>query len=111
MNILLRVLFNALGLLLIAQFIPGIDVSGVYVAIISALILGLLNLIIKPVLLILTLPITVITLGLFAFVINAALFYFAASFIDGFDVKGFLPAFIGALLMSLVSAVGNRWID
>jgi putative membrane protein len=111
MTLILRLLFNTLGLLLIAEFIPGITVDGFYPALIAAIILGLLNIVIKPILLVLTLPITVVTLGLFAFVINAALFLFAASFIQGFSVDSFLYALLGSILMSLVSTLGNRWIN
>ena len=89
MTIILRLLFNALGLIIIAEYIHGIAVDGFYTALIAAVILGLLNAIIKPILFVLTLPITIITLGLFAFVINAGLFLFAASFIDGFAVDSF----------------------
>ncbi len=110
MTIILRLLFNALGLILISEYVPGITVDGLYSAIIAALVLGLLNLIIRPILFIFTLPITIVTLGLFAFVINAVLFLFAASFIEGFAVDSFWYALLGSLLMSIVSAVGNRWI-
>jgi putative membrane protein len=110
MTIILRLLFNALGLVLIAEYVPGISVDGFYPALIAAVVLGLLNLIIKPILFVLTLPITIITLGLFAFIINATLFWFAASFIDGFAVASFWYALLGSLLMSLISAIGNRWI-
>ena len=111
MTSILRLLFNALGLLVIAQLLEGITVTGVFPAIIALLVLGLLNLIIRPVLLILTLPITIVTLGLFALVINALLFLFASSFIEGFDVEGFTPALIGSILMSVVSTIANRWIN
>lgn len=111
MTIIVRLLFNALGLILIAQYVPGIHVSGFYPALIAALVLGVLNVVIKPILLILTLPITILTLGLFAFVINALLFQFAASFIEGFKVDSFWYALLGSLLMSIVSAIGNLWIS
>lgn len=111
MTIILRLLFNALGLVLIAEFVDGITVTGFYPALIAAIVLGILNVIIRPILLILTLPITVLTLGLFAFVINAALFLFAASFIDGFAVANFWYALLGSVLMSIVSIIGNRWIN
>ncbi|MBP6881554.1 MAG: phage holin family protein [Candidatus Pacebacteria bacterium] len=111
MTLILRILFNALGLVLIAEFVKGITVTGFYPALIAAVVLGVLNSIIKPILLILTLPITIITLGLFAFVINAALFSFAASFIEGFAVENFWYAFLGSVLMSIVSTIGNRWIN
>ncbi|MCA9358189.1 phage holin family protein [Candidatus Kaiserbacteria bacterium] len=110
MTLILRLLFNALGLLCIANFVAGIHVDDFYAALIAAIILGLLNAIIKPILFVLTLPITVITLGLFAFVLNALLFLFAASFIEGFAVDGFWYALLGSLLMSVVSTVGSRWI-
>ncbi len=108
---LLRLLFNSLGLVLIAEFIDGIHVEGIYAAIIAAIVLGILNIIIRPILLILTLPITIITLGLFSFVVNAALFLFAASFIEGFAVDNFWYALLGSILMSIISTIGNRWIN
>ncbi len=111
MTLILRLLFNALGLIFIASLVPGITVDGFYAAFIAAIVLGLLNLIIRPVLLLLTLPITIITLGLFAFIVNAGLFLFAASFIEGFGVDSFWYALLGSFLMSVVSAVGNRWIN
>ena len=111
MHLILRILFNALGLLLIAELVPGITVSSFYAALIAAIILGFLNAIVRPILIILTLPITILTLGLFSLVINAALFLFAASFIDGFAVANFWYALLGSLLMSLVSIVGSRFID
>lgn len=110
MKILYRVLLTALALLLAAYLIPGIEVASIYIAIIAAVILGLLNLIARPVLFALTLPITIITLGLFIFVINALLFWFAASFIEGFSVDGFIPALLGSLVVSVVSAVGNKFV-
>ncbi len=111
MTIVLRVLFNALGLLLIANFIPGIVVADFYSAVIAAVVLGVLNAIVKPVLFILTLPITLLTLGLFSLVINAALFLFAASFLEGFSVESFWYALLGSVLMSIISTIGNQWID
>jgi putative membrane protein len=111
MTIILRILWNALWLLVIANYVPGIQVDGFYTAVIAAVILGLMNAILKPILIVLTLPITLLTLGLFALVINAALFLFAASFIDGFDVESFWYALLGSLLMSIVSTVGSKWID
>jgi putative membrane protein len=111
MTILLRVLWNALGLLLIAEFIDGIKVDSFYTAVIAAIILGLFNAVLKPILVLLTLPITLLTLGLFSLVINAALFLFAASFVEGFAVTNFWYALLGSLLMSLISTIGNKWID
>ena len=110
MPIILQILWNALGLLLIANYVPGIHVSSFYTAVIAAVVLGLLNAIIRPILLVLTLPITILTLGLFSLIINAALFLFAASFIEGFSVVNFWYALLGSLLMSLVSTVGSHLI-
>lgn len=109
--LLARVVVTALGLLLAAYLIPGIEVSSFYAALIAAVVLGLLNLVVRPILFVLTLPITIVTLGLFTFVINAALFLFAASFIDGFGVDGFIPALLGSIVVSIVSTVGNRVIS
>lgn len=111
MTILLRILWNALGLLLIAEFIPGIMVNGFYAALIAAVILGILNAVVKPVLVLLTLPITLLTLGLFTLVINAVLFLFAASFLEGFSVESFWYALLGSVLMSIVSTIGSNWIN
>lgn len=105
--ILLRWVLNALSLIVVAYYIPGISVSSFYIALIVALILGLVNTVIKPILVILTLPINILTLGLFTFVINALLFWFVSSFIEGFEVSGFLSAFAGAFALSLLSWVIN----
>jgi putative membrane protein len=110
MLLIYRLLFNTLGLLVIAEFIQGIEIEGFYAALIAALVLGILNTIVRPVLFILTLPITVLTLGLFTFVLNAGLFLFAASFIEGFAVASFWYALLGSLLMSMVSTLGSRFI-
>lgn len=111
MKIIARIFIIALALLLAAYIIPGIAVSSLYIALVAALILGLLNAIVRPILIILTLPITIITIGLFVFVINAVLFLFVASFIEGFDVSGFWPALFGSLIVSIVSTIGNKFID
>lgn len=110
MKLFARILITALALLITARIIPGIEVESLYTAIIAALILGLLNVFVKPLLVILTLPITILTLGLFMFVINAGLFLFAASFIDGLSVDGFLTALLGSLVVSVISSIGNKFI-
>ena len=103
-----RLLLVALALLLTAEFIPGIEVTSVYAAIMASIVLAVLNLFVRPLLFILTLPISLLTLGLFIFCINALLFWFAASFLAGFSVSGFLPALLGSLTVSLVSTFANR---
>lgn len=103
MYLILRWVLNALVLLGVAYFVPGIQVSGFYAALISALVLGLVNAVIRPLLILLTLPVNILTLGLFTLVINAFLFWFVSTVVKGFTVAGFWPAFWGALLFSLVS--------
>ncbi|PIR45170.1 MAG: hypothetical protein COV10_00640 [Candidatus Vogelbacteria bacterium CG10_big_fil_rev_8_21_14_0_10_51_16] len=111
MTLLLRWVVNALALLLVAFVVPGIVVSSFYIALIVAVLLALVNVTIRPLLVILTLPISIITLGLFTLVINALCFWFVASFVSGFAVGGFFSAFIGALLYSVVTTVANRYIE
>lgn len=103
MNLIIRWLVNALALVGIAYYLPGIGVSGFYAAFITALVLGLLNAIIKPIIVFFTLPINILTLGLFTLVINTLLFWFAGTVVKGFVVSGFWPAFWGALVMAVVN--------
>lgn len=110
MKTITRVLLIALTLLILSAYVPGIEVAGFYPATLTAIILGLLNLFIRPILVILTLPITLLTFGLFSIVINAALFYFAASFIQGFTVASFAHAVLGSLVVSVVGNFGRRVI-
>lgn len=111
MKLLTRLLISALALLIVAYFVPAIVVDGIVPALIAAVILGLLNGIVRPILIVLTLPITIVTLGLFIFIINAALFWFAASFIEGFAVTTFWWALIGSVLVSIVSTIGNKLVE
>jgi putative membrane protein len=105
MNILVRWLLLAAALLLVANLYPGVAVSSFGAALIAALVLGLLNTLVRPLLVLLTLPVTLLTLGLFLFVINALMFWAAASLLDGFQVNGFWAALIGSLLYSLCAMV------
>ena len=108
--VLSRILLGTFALLLTAYVVSGIEVDGLYVAVVTAVILGLLHAVVRPVLFILTLPITILTLGLFHFVINAALFMFAASFIDGFAVSSFWTAVLGSLMISVINTIGSRFL-
>jgi len=103
MRILLVWLINALALIAVAYIVPSITVSSFGTALIAALILGLVNAIIRPVLVLLTLPVTIVTLGLFIFVINGLLFWLVGSFIRGFEVQGFWAGVFGSILFSIVS--------
>jgi putative membrane protein len=102
-GLLLRVLVNAAALWLAASIIPGIELRGVGTTLLAALVLGLVNAILRPVLLFLTLPITLVTLGLFIFVLNAFCLWLTSRLVPGFDVHGFGAAFVGALVISIVS--------
>lgn len=99
MRLLLRWLLSALSLLAITYIVKGIVVNNFYAALVAALVLGLVNALIRPIIIILTLPFNVITLGLFTLIINAFMFWFASTLVKGFSVAGFWPAFLGALLM------------
>ena len=105
MKIVVRWLLLAAALLLVAHFYAGVQVVGFGTALIAALVIGLLNALLRPVLVLLTLPVTLLTLGLFLFVINALMFYAAASLLNGFGVTGFGAALIGSLLYSACSLV------
>ena len=110
MTLILRWVINALALLAVTQLIVGFEVEGLYFALIAALVLGLINAVIRPLLLVLTLPINMLTLGLFTFVINALLIWFASTFLEGFTVSGFLPALLAAIVLWAVSVITNKLI-
>mgnify|MGYP001113839860 CR=1 FL=1 len=104
LTLLLIWLFNAIALLVVAYVLPGITVASFGSALVAALILGLINTAVKPILVFLTLPITILTLGLFLLVINALVFWFVGSILSGFKVAGFWWAMAGALLYSIISS-------
>ncbi|MFA6446683.1 MAG: phage holin family protein [Patescibacteria group bacterium] len=103
--ILLRWLLNALAVMAAAYLVPGVNVQSIWAALIAALVIGLINALIRPIILLLTLPINILTLGLFTLVINALMFWLASSIVKGFNVQGFWPAFWGALVFWIVSWV------
>ncbi len=96
-------LINALALMAVAYLMPGVAVSSFGSALVAALVLGLVNAVIRPVLFLLTLPVTILTLGLFIFVLNGLLFWFVGSYIQGFFVAGFWSGVFGAIVFSLIS--------
>ncbi|MEW9032344.1 MAG: phage holin family protein [Planifilum fimeticola] len=110
MGLIVRLLLNGLAVFLAAQLVPGIEVKGFGTALLAALILGIVNTVIRPVLVFFTLPISFLTLGLFIFVINALLFWLVGAFVSGFEVDGFLSAFFGAIIVSIISwALNGIW--
>ena len=107
MILILRWLLNAAFLLLLSQILPGFEVASIYTAIVTAAVLGILNAIVRPILILLTLPINFLTLGLFTFVINAFIILFVSTFIKGFVVSGLGVAIVAAALLWLFSWATN----
>lgn len=105
MIFILRILLTGILVVLLSKFLPGVTVAGYLSAIMVAVVLALLDLIVKPILLLLTLPITVVTLGLFLFVINAVIILLADAFVGGFDVAGFWIALLFSILLSIFQSV------
>ncbi len=114
MNLLLIWLINAVALLVLPYMIPAIQIRSFGTALVIAVVLGLINTLVRPLLILLTLPVTVLTLGLFILVINGLLFQLAAAMLKGFEVSSFWAAFFGSILYSLISwalsaiVFGNR---
>ncbi len=103
MRLLLVWALNAVALLLVPYAIPGVYIDTFYSALVAVLVLGLVNTLIRPIFILLTLPVTLLTLGLFLFVINALMFWFVGDILNGFRVTGFLPALFGSIVYSLAS--------
>ncbi|MGE5426094.1 MAG: phage holin family protein [Bacillota bacterium] len=102
MKLFIQWLVSAIAILIAAYLIPGVVISGFWAALVVAVVLGLLNLLIKPLLLLLTLPINILTLGLFTFVINALIVMLASGLVPGFRVGGFLNALLFSLVLALI---------
>ena len=109
MSLIVRWFINALALMLVAYLYSGVQVNGIIEALIAALVLGLVNALIRPILVILTLPVTILTLGLFIFIINAFLFWFVAEIVKGFTVSGFVGALIGSMMFSMITIM-TSWL-
>ena len=103
MRFLARVILNGIAIIVAAWLIPGLQLSGLLPALIAGAILGVVNALVRPVLLILTLPLTLVTLGFFIFVVNALCLGLTAALVPGFEISGFWAAFFGALLVTIVS--------
>ena len=103
MRLLVVWLVNAVALLAVSYLMTSVQVTSFGSALVAALVLGLVNAVIRPILVVLTLPVTVLTLGLFIFVINGALFLAVANMLEGFQVTGFWPAVGGAIMFSIIS--------
>ena len=108
--IITRWLIITAAILLASQFVPGIEVDKLSTAVIAACVLGLINIFIRPIVVILTLPLSILTLGVFYFFINAFLLELVAYFVSGFEIKNFFSAFAGSLIISIVSWLANSFI-
>jgi len=111
MKLVLRFFLNSLALLLVAHLFAGIYLSGLPSALAAVLVLGLVNTLIRPLVLLLTLPLTILTLGLFALVVNALMFKLTSFLVPGFSVTGAWAAIGGALLYSLLTSLINRFLQ
>ena len=109
LTLLARWIVNGAALLLVAYLYPGVQVAGFFPALVAALFLGLVNAVVRPILVILTLPVTILTLGLFLFVINALLFWLVAEVVKGFNVAGFGAALLGSILYSVITLL-TSWL-
>ncbi len=111
MKILINWLVSALVILTASYILPGVHIANFTAALVTAVVLGIINALIKPIFLILTLPITIITLGLFTLVINALMILLASSIVPGFKVDGFWWAFIFSIVLSLINSFVNTFND
>jgi len=107
MAILANWILSAIAIVVIANYLPGVSVASFTTALVVALVLGIINAVIKPIIMILTLPINIITFGLFTFVINAVLILIVARLVPGFTITGFVPALIAAIALWLISTLIN----
>ena len=107
MRFLVRLLLNGIAIIVAAWFVPGVQLAGIVPAIFAGMLLGFVNALVRPVLLLLTFPFTLLTLGLFIFVVNAICFALTAALVPGFELSGFFAAFFGALVVTIVSWVLN----
>lgn len=109
-GILLRTLITAIGLWLASAVIPGIDIETPGTLILAAILMGLVNALVRPLAILLTIPLTILTLGVFLLVVNAAMFGLVAAFLDGFSVNGFFAALFGWLIVSITSTMASWFI-
>ena len=109
-GILLRMAMVALGLYIATTIVPGVVIDNVKTLVLAALVLAVVNAVVRPIVVVLTLPLTIVTLGLFIFVVNALMFWGVGSVLPGFHVAGFVPALLGSIVVGLTSFIGNAFI-
>ncbi|GAB2763986.1 phage holin family protein [Rhabdobacter roseus] len=111
MNLLIRLVISTVAIIVAANLLDGVHVSNITTAVVAAIVLGILNTFVRPVLQILALPITILTLGLFYFVINVLMIYLTAALVDGFAIDGFITALLFGLIVAIVSGVLGMFLD
>ena len=111
MKILIKLLINSFALLLTAWIVPGIHVASFWTLIIAAIVLAIINIIIRPIMLFITLPINILTLGLFTLVVNALMLWLASAIVPGFVVSGFLSAALGAIILAIISTMLHSLLE
>ena len=107
MHFLINWIVSTLAIIITGYLLPGVKIEGFFVALVTALVLGLLNAVVKPILFILTLPINILTLGLFTFVLNALIIMLVSAIVPGFKVNGFLSALLFSLVLTIINFVLN----
>lgn len=110
-SLLIHLIVTALLLLLVSQLVPGFHVNGFGYALLAALVLGLVNTLIRPLLILITLPITILTLGLFLIIINALMLMLTGAIVPGFKLDGFVPALVGGIVLGLFNLIASALIN
>lgn len=105
MKTLANLIISALSLMLVSKLVSGVTITGFWGAVLSVVVMAILNTLIKPILFLLTLPVTIVTFGLFTFVLNAIMFLLASQFVSGFHVEGFGAAFVGSIVFSILTTL------
>jgi putative membrane protein len=108
--LLVHLVVTAALLLLVARFVKGVEIEGFGTALVAALAFGIVNACLRPLMVLLTLPLTILSFGLFLFVVNALMFRLAAALVPGFSVRGFGPALLGSVLLSLLNVIVANWL-
>ncbi len=111
MKMILKLFVNALALIGTAWIVPGISIDSIWTAIIAAIVLAIINIIIRPIMLFITIPINILTLGLFTFVINALMLWLASLLVSGFAVSGFVSAILGAVILAIISTLLHTLLE
>lgn len=111
MKLIAKLVIIAIIILTLPSFVPGIEITSFGTAMLVALFFGILNAVVRPIILLIAFPITIITLGLFSFVVNAGLFWWIGSFVKGFYVAGFVPALLGSLVVSATAFIVDKLLS